>query len=154
PISRSIKAYQGLVHTLSNKVSNGDHKMLFSVNWLEDNRLDFHRPKLQSSKHETLFEINVHIAVIDHILVVSPEMLKSLIIAKQTINERIELNTEYKSMLIEKCEYLIRKINYRFKEDKKNYVYAFNFEDSKVEPSGKLDYFESLHAETLTHYQT
>jgi hypothetical protein len=149
PIRKSLRAYQHLLHQLEKKTAHDT--MLFS-GWRE------------SKENSTLMEIdpsvknlaevfisNILIALSDHNLSVDQTQLKSLLLAKRKL-EDITITPFYKAIILDKCEFLIRKINYRFQEDKKNFLYAFEFQDSKIDESKELKHFGLFNEKTRLHY--
>ncbi len=118
------------------------------------------RSEYTSSEFSTLISqtndfisLNVKLAHIDHNLSVNPDILRELVLINISLIDKVNQSPSFYNILLDKCEFLKKKLIYRFNEDKKNYTYSFNFENIDLSTGkNEFKYFNEFYSITnLNH---
>ncbi|MCF6348349.1 MAG: hypothetical protein L3J20_08630 [Flavobacteriaceae bacterium] len=122
PIKEGIDSYYLLVKKITNSL-----KFIKTRSFIMDKEgLDTNKQSKAEEKLQILFGLNLILSFIDLNLSLSRSDLDDLIRIKYILtNELNEL--ELSKILLEKTEFLINKINYRFDQNEANYQYEINF---------------------------
>ncbi len=155
PLKTSIRAYKSFLHRLNRSLKYNEHSILFEV--LSTSQSDnFNENRyLDTLKLSNTFHLNVKLASIDHNLSVKKEILNELILIKSELVKSVHnSNNKFESVILDKCNFLIKKVLYRFQEDSQNYLYAFDFEDKELEIDDLvINYFNNFDLVTKAHYE-
>jgi hypothetical protein len=147
PIKNSIRDYKSFLHGLKRDLRYSENALLFEAVSINQ-AFSFAQPQFpfDSAKLNHLLNLNIKLAKADHSLSVKKDVLNDLIFIKNDL-ERNSSNVlkPIENILSDKCNFLLKKILYRFQEDSKNYLYAFDFEDKELQP-------EDLHIVCYTEF--
>jgi hypothetical protein len=156
PFKSSIREYKSFIHRLSRSLKFNEHSLLFEAVSLNQS-FSFNQSNvvLDATKLSRVFLVNIRLATIDHNLSVKKEILNELILTKNELEKTISNSQNlFDKVLIDKCNYLIKKILYRFQEDSKNYLYAFDFEDKELHPDElSISFYKEFDNITQGHYE-
>lgn len=151
PLYKSLNEMVIMLQRFERQISVfGNDEVLFDAVTAQD----FHND-IPSDDRMRVLSLNLKICEIDRNLSINKKQLGELLIARQELdNFKSKLGLSYISVIYDKCNYLIRKVLYRFEQDNKtSYLYAFDFQDKelKVEDAkpGCFDFFDSI---TKKHY--
>lgn len=128
PLKNSLKEIDHLCVRYERKfLLNSTDEILFdaiSKNSIFDNINDLAK----------ILRLNIKLTDIDRDLSVNKKLLSDLLICRKELENLISKNTNtYISLIYDKCNYLIRKVLYRFNQDKKtSYLYAFDYQDKEL----------------------
>lgn len=156
PLKNSIKDYKIFINALNRNLKYSEQSVLFeSLSNSQIFSFNINEHLFDSSKLSKVFAYNLRIAKIDHNLCVKKEILNELLLLKNEFEKTISNSLKViDKILIDKCNYLIKKILYRFQEDSKNYLYAFDFEDKEIHPEDiKIEYYDEFDIITQGHYE-
>lgn len=151
PINRSLSELTLMTQRLERGVSmNGNDELIVDAITLKN----LHR-EVPVDDNIRILLFNIKLAELDRNLSVNKNQLKELIIIRHdldTLSSKIE--DKFPSIMLDKCNYLIRKILYRFQQDKQtSYLYAFDFQDNELTlekvPAGCFEKFDII---TKKHY--
>jgi hypothetical protein len=151
PLKTSIREYKSFINKIERNLKINEHSLLFDI--VNNPVIEFKgNVILELFKLNKNFLLNIRIATIDHNLSVKKEILNELLVVRNEIENAVTNFTQ--QVLIEKCNYLIKKLLYRFKEDSKNYLYAFDFEDKELLPDElDVNVFNEFDDITKAHYE-
>lgn len=152
PINNSLREYKGFIKGIDRKLKYSDDVFMFDA--ISINQTYSLSPtifNLDTNKYHKLFTQNIKIATYDHNLSVKKEQLSDLLIIKKSLeNER--LNSLEEKIVIDKCKFLIKKILFKFKEDPKNYLYAFDFNEERLNTEDiNIDFYTLFDEKTKVH---
>ena len=156
PFKTSIRDYKSFIHKLNRTLKFNEHALLFdAVSLNQTFSLNFSNDFLDAAKLSRVFVYNIRLATIDHNLSVKKEILNELILIKNELEKTLSNSQNiFDKVLIDKCNYLIKKILYRFKEDSKNYLYAFDFVDKELNPYEiEITFYKEFDEITEGHYE-
>lgn len=149
PLKNSLKDIDHLCVRYERKfLLNSTDEILFdaiSKNSIFDNLKDLAK----------ILRLNIKLTDIDRDLSVNKKLLSDLLITRKELEILIPKNNNtYISILYDKCNYLIRKVLYRFNQDKKtSYLYAFDYQDKELTfEDVKPGIFEIFDSVTMKHY--
>jgi hypothetical protein len=154
PFFLAKKSILRLNHSFNKKLSNQGGKWLFVAEKITNNSSDL----IDNSNFKdqiTVLQTNIKIASIDIDLSIDEKILSDLILFKKVLEE-IEFEYKYLSLIKDKCNFLIKKVLFRIKQDNKySYLYAIDYQDKEltfddVKP-GKFSYFDNI---TKKHYSS
>ncbi|WP_369013368.1 hypothetical protein [Flavobacterium anhuiense] len=153
PFNFAKKSIQGLIHSFNKNLLNEGGKWLFSI------EKTINSLALKNTSHLKeqilILHINIKIADIDINLSINEKFLSSLIVYKKELEE---INTEYKylPLIKDKCNYFIKKILFRIKQDNEHsYLYTIDYQDKELTLE-EIDpgYFSCFDNITQKHYST
>lgn len=153
PLSRSLKEITFMLSRYERKSSLSNSSIiLFDAVSTRDAHTEF-KIKEDIILLSRILLYNIKLAEIDRDLSVNKKQLGELLLIKQGL-DKSENSSPYVSILKDKCNYLIRKVLYRFKQDSKtSYLYAFDYQDKELTiedvSSGCFSYFDKI---TKKHY--
>lgn len=153
PLSRSLKEITFMLSRYERKSTlNNSSIILFDAVSIRDAHSEFKIKEDIISLSRILLQ-NIKLAEIDRDLSVNKKQLGELLLIKQGL-DKSENKSPYVSILKDKCNYLIRKVLYRFKQDSTtSYLYAFDYQDKELTiddvKAGCFSYFDNI---TKKHY--
>lgn len=101
-----------------------------------------------------VFYINLQISIADHRIALNRSLLSDLLLYKKELDEIKNVDDFYFTIIKDKCNYLIKKIGIKFNEDKKRYLYAFDFEDRELLVSElQINSYSKFDNITAAHYE-
>lgn len=151
PLNRSLSDLTFMTNRLERGVSmNGNDELIVDAITSKNSHRDV---PIDDNIRILLF--NIKLTELDRNLSVNKNQLKELIIIRHNLDalsSKIEGN--FLLIMLDKCNYLIRKILYRLQQDKKtSYLYAFDFQDNELTienvPAGCFEKFDLI---TKKHY--
>lgn len=158
PINSVLKDYRAFIHSLKRNLTilPEEQSVLFEGLSVEQ-FFSFNKNNIvvDTQKLSRVFMINLALAKIDHNLSVKKEILNQLILLRTELVQTVGNSREtLDKIIIDKCNYLIKKILYRFEEDAKNYLYAYDFEDKVLKVDGlEINYYKEFDEITSGHYE-
>lgn len=149
PLKNSLKDIDHMCVRYERKfLLNNTDEILFdaiSKNSFYDNQKDLTK----------ILRLNIKLTDIDRDLSVNKKLLSELLICNKELENLIAINTNiYLKILRDKCNYLIRKVLYRFNQDSKtSYLYAFDYHDKELTLKNvSPGLFEKFDEITKKHY--
>ncbi|WP_407931001.1 hypothetical protein, partial [Ignavibacterium album] len=110
--------------------------------------------EIDSNELFQIFYINLQVSIADHRIALNRSLLSDLLFFKKELDEIKNVDVFYFTIIKDKCNYLIKKIGVKFNEDKKRYLYAFDFEDRELLvselPINSYSEFDNI---TIAHYE-
>ena len=146
PIRECIQIYRLFIKRLINNLKLEKTKSFI----IDKDDFDSKKHTKAEEKLQNLFHLNLILSSIDFQLSLSRRDLDDLIRIKH------ELSSEYAELdlskiLLEKTEFLINKINYRFTQNEANYYYEINFTTQDIRE--KFDIFDEYSKNINYHYK-
>ncbi|AKQ44432.1 hypothetical protein TH63_00335 [Rufibacter radiotolerans] len=160
PVLHSIAQFKLLISQVNFKLSSTKAIHLFDIINDKDNNGLVNNPlgTMTSDLHQ-VFLLNIQLAKIDHNIAVRKDYLELLInIQKQlegALSEVPQTIALLINILIDKCNYLLYKVLFRLKKDKRDFLYRYEYEDKElnIEEIKKTIHFYSPFLEfTENHY--
>lgn len=163
PVLHSISQYKLLLSQVKYKLSSTKAIHLFDV--ITDEEKDSHNLNPLSTTTHSLsktFAMSIQLARIDHNIAIKKEYLEVL----SKIQKSLEISLQQESsndsktilsILIDKCNYLLFKILYRLKKDKKNFLYIYNYKDKELdieEIKASVHYLKPFLEHSEKHYSS
>lgn len=156
-VRHSLKEYKRFLINLKRKYK-GNPKTVFieTLNSFPNENNFYIKPYLYLRK---CFILNLDLANIDHNFSVKSETLTSLLGIKIEFDKKYQISQSiYDKILVDKCNFLINKLNYRFKEDSTNYYYSFDYEevvnDFNIQCFNQFDKLLGVHYEKRDNHQS
>ena len=155
PVQYIIRQYKYLMSHLDNDLQNRISELLFDKIYSEQGN-----PKILSQNNGSktlhlirLCDIAIAISIIDHRLTTDKKQLSDLVLYHSRITETINIASHCKELVIDKCALLIKKVNYRFQEDNKNFLYGYNHQYTHIDSINfELKYCSRLHNTTIQNF--
>ncbi|CAI2766140.1 hypothetical protein [Flavobacterium collinsii] len=144
PFNFAKKSIQRLSHSFNKKLLNEGGKWLFTAEKAMYNPIDLKNTSHLKEQIQIL-QKNIKIAAIDIDLSINEKILSNLILYKKELEE---INTEYKylPLIKDKCNYLIKKILFRIKQDNEfSYLYTIDYQDKELT-------LEEVQADSFSHF--
>jgi hypothetical protein len=142
PYERALKYYRNLV-SYSNTIINGNLQETIMDVFLHPDNLSENKKSVQLESINDFIKYNIKLAKIDLSIVTSDTILKELLLIKEGLENKNNKSFIFK-LLLNKCNFLIKKIILRYK--KTALLYKINFKYSSLKPEtfevGEFDYFD------------
>lgn len=154
PIIAGLRHYLAFISFIQRRSTKVNSAVLFDIYTESERKLIF-RPELDFKVEERkeVFLFNLELAREDHTIAVDKDTLESLLLIKHSLKQ-IELKEWYHTILEQKCNYLIYKIIYRYEQDEKNYLYAYNFKNLEIKKDDlECGIFKDYKSITESHYE-
>jgi|GEM_PF-3645092 len=155
PLLFATNRYKGLCHFIDRKLDKYKSKpVLFDV-YQDENLKKEYETSLNPEvfKKIKVIEYNIDLARIDASLTVNEKALSRCLLISKGLSNSLPIEEGYHKVLFWKANFLIYKIIYRYEQDEKNYLYAFDFSDNEIDKNelnvGEFKLFQNI---TEHHY--
>jgi hypothetical protein len=109
---------------------------------------------------EKLFNVSLELANLDHNLAVDQHSLIELATLRNKLETQFEDKPEYFKVVLDKCNYLLKKVLYRFSQDNKDVLYIhdlnqqrLNYKDIGITIYKKFDDISPAHYEIVDNWK-
>jgi hypothetical protein len=156
-VRHSLKEYKRFLNNLNRKYKDNSKSVFIETLKSFPNKNNFYLKPFLLLRNN--FLLNLKLANIDHNLSVKSETLTNLLKIKFEFDNKYQISKSvYDKILVDKCNFLIKKLTYRYNEDSTNYYYSFDYDevvnDFEIEFYIQFDKLLGVHYEKRNNHQS
>jgi len=154
PCKNALFSYKGFCDHVDRRLRNNELIVLVEAYRPENSGIPLEF-KTETAVFELarLFVTNLAIAQIDHELSMREELLRRLLLHRRELEISSRKDFDYIKINIEKCNFLIKKILFRYKKKGRNFQFAFDHQAKELDLDElNISMFGKFDDEMRTHY--